>query len=63
MPSVRSSAMYRVEYDEASRRLDIWFTKTGRYSYYGVPLVIYLGLLRAPSKGTYFNDNIRERFG
>lgn len=55
--------MYRVEYDEASRRLDIWFASTGQYSYYGVPLPIYLGLLNAPSKGRYFNDNIRDQFG
>lgn len=63
MPIVSSSAMYRVEYDEASRRLDIWFTSTGQYSYYGVPLAIYLGLLNAPSKGRYFNDNIRDHYG
>jgi len=63
VPIVSSSAMYRVEYDEAAHRLDIWFTKTGQYSYFGVPLVIYLGLLSAPSKGRYFNDNIRDHYG
>jgi hypothetical protein len=63
MPIVSSSAIYRVEYDEASRRLDIWFTGTGQYSYFGVPLATYLGLLRAPSKGRYFNDNIRDQYG
>lgn len=63
MPLVSSSAMSRVEYDEGSRRLDIWFNGTGRYTYYGVPLAIYLGLLNASSKGRYFNDNIRDRFG
>lgn len=55
--------MSRVEYDPTARRLDIWFTATGRYSFYGVPLAIYTGLLGSPSKGRYFNDNIRERFG
>ena len=63
MPLVNSSAMSRVEYDTTARRLDIWFTATGRYSYYGVPLAIYTGLLGSSSKGRYFNDNIRERFG
>lgn len=62
MPVVSSSAMDRVEYDEGSRRLDIWFTSTGRYSYYSVPLAIYLGLLNAGSKGRYFNDNIRDHY-
>ena len=63
MPLVQSSAMSRVEYDQVAHRLDIWFTATGRYSYFGVPLAIYTGLLSAASKGRYFNDNIRERFG
>lgn len=63
MPAVSSSAMHRVEYDEPSQRLDIWFTSTGRYTYYGVPLAIYLGLINSSSKGRYFNDNIRDQFG
>lgn len=62
MPLVQSSAMNRVDYDEPARRLDIWFRATGRYSYFGVPLAIYVGLLNAPSKGRYFNDNIRDHF-
>ncbi|WP_367268479.1 KTSC domain-containing protein [uncultured Sphingomonas sp.] len=62
MPSVSSSAMYRVEYNAASRRLDIWFIRSGRYSYYGVPTSIYQGLLAAPSKGHYFNVHIREQY-
>jgi len=62
MPFVSSSAMSRVEYDEMTRQLDIWFTDSGRYSYYGVPLWIYEGLLAAPSKGTYFNTHIRDRY-
>jgi len=63
MPSVNSSAMYRVEYDGAGRRLDIWFTESGRYSYFGVPASVYAGLLAASSKGGYFNDHIRDRYG
>jgi hypothetical protein len=63
MPMVNSSAMHRVEYDDTARRLDIWFNGSGQYSYFGVPLVIYLGLLNSSSKGRYFNDNIREQYG
>lgn len=63
MPAVNSSAMHRVEYDEGSHRLDIWFTASGQYSYYGVPIPLYLGLLSASSKGRYFNDNIRDQYG
>jgi hypothetical protein len=63
MPYVHSSAMHRIEYAEATRRLEIWFNGTGRYTYFGVPLAVYLDLLNAPSKGSYFNDNIRDRYG
>jgi hypothetical protein len=63
MPSVSSSAMHRVEYDGGSGRLDIWFNGSGRYSYYRVPSHIYAGLLAASSKGRYFNDNIKDRYG
>lgn len=63
MPSISSSAMHRVEYDEVSRNLDIWFNGTGRYTYYRVPASVYAGLLAASSKGAYFNDHIRERYG
>jgi len=55
--------MHRVEYDEVSRNLDIWFNGTGRYTYYRVPASVYAGLLAASSKGAYFNDHIRERHG
>jgi KTSC domain len=63
MPRVRSSAMHRVEFDANARQLDIWFNDTGRYSYYGLPAAIYEGLINAGSKGRYFNDHIRDRFG
>jgi hypothetical protein len=63
MPSVSSSAMSRVEYDEGTGQLDIWFNGTGRYTYYGVPAWIYSGLLSAGSKGGYFNAHIRDRYG
>jgi hypothetical protein len=55
--------MHRVEYDEGTGRLDIWFKGTGRYSYYRVPAHIYSGLLTSGSKGSYFNNHIRDRYG
>ncbi|WP_114953682.1 KTSC domain-containing protein [Sphingomonadaceae bacterium KCTC 52780] len=63
MPSVPSWAMHRVEYDEDSRRLDIWFKETGCCSFRGVPVSVYSGLLAAPSKGRYFNQYVRDRYG
>jgi len=63
VPHVSSSAMNRVEYDEGTGRLDIWFNGTGRYTYYRVPARIYAGLLAAGSKGSYFSSHIRDRYG
>lgn len=63
MPYVSSSAMNRIEYDPGSSQLDIWFSGSGRYSYYRVPAYIYEGLLAAGSKGSYFNSHIKDRYG
>jgi hypothetical protein len=60
MPSVRSTAIDRVEW--TAGKLTIWFDKSGRYDYFGVPEHVYRGLLRAESKGRYFNQFIRGRF-
>ncbi|WP_408642420.1 KTSC domain-containing protein [Sinorhizobium chiapasense] len=41
----------------------IWFVESGGpYDYYGVPERIYIGLIKARSAGTYFNDYIRDRY-
>lgn len=44
--------------------LSLWFTQSGGpYDYYRVPQRIFDGLCQATSKGTYFNDNIRDQYG
>lgn len=64
MPQVNSTAIYRIEYDPATRRLHIWFRASGGpYTYYGVPEGVYEAFLAAPSKGTFFADHIRDRYG
>ena len=63
MPTFNSTAIRRAEYDPPSLVLELWFVESGGpYSYYGVPQHVYDGLLRASSKGTYFNDHIREQY-
>jgi hypothetical protein len=62
MPYFSSSAIERAEYDEASRRLTIWFSGGRSYDYFGVPLHVWLGLLAAGSKGAYFNRAIAGRY-
>ena len=61
MPYVRSSAISRIEWEDGT--LSIWFHRTGRYDYFGVPVHLYEKLLSAPSKGEFFNDHIRDQYG
>ncbi len=58
-----SSAIRRAEYNPATAVLQIWFVESGGpYDYYGVPQYVFDGLCRATSKGTYYNDHIRDRY-
>jgi hypothetical protein len=59
---VDSSTLLRVGYRPDSAILELTFT-TGRvYQYLDVPPRIHAGLMRAESKGRYFNRHIRPRF-
>ncbi|MHC1550955.1 KTSC domain-containing protein [Phyllobacterium sp. K27] len=63
MPIVKSSAIRRIEHNPASGTLSIWFVESGGpYDYYGVPGSVYLAFLAARSKGSFFNDYIRDRY-
>jgi hypothetical protein len=62
MPSVSSSAIQQIEFDELTHRLHITFTSGKTYTYYGVPRSIYESFLQAASKGTFFNDSIKDRY-
>jgi hypothetical protein len=59
---VQSSNIRSVGYDSASRTLEVEFHTGSIYQYFGVPEAVYQTLMRAPSKGTYFHDHIRDRF-
>ena len=62
MPYVASSAVSRIEF--AAGTMQIWFVPSGGpYSYYGVPEQVYQAFLVAPSKGRFFNDHIKDRYG
>ncbi len=62
MPAVSSSAMTYVEYRDHSEELDIVLTSGRLYTYYGVPRDIYESILRASSKGQFYNVHIRDIF-
>jgi hypothetical protein len=62
MPYFSSSAVKRAEYDPASMRLTLWFPEGVPYDFCRVPQSTFDGLCRAISKGTYYNDFIKDRY-
>ncbi len=59
---VQSSSLQTVGYDKKTKALEIEFKNGGVYQYFDVPESVYLALIGADSKGTYFQKNIRGRF-
>lgn len=59
---VESTTLATVAYDDAQELLQLQFRSRAVYQYYGVPATVHEALLRAPSKGSYFNLAIRGRF-
>ena len=59
---VISSALTEVRYDAPSGDLDIRFVSGKIYRYFNVPPEVYEGLVAAPSKGTFFNAHIKEKY-
>jgi hypothetical protein len=58
--SLLSSAIEAVDYDDERQRLDVEL-KTGRaYRYFDVPQSAFHALLAAKSKGSFYNDHIRD---
>jgi hypothetical protein len=59
---VESSTLSTLAYDSAREILQLEFRSRAIYHYYGVPAAVHEALLAAPSKGSYFNREIRGRF-
>lgn len=63
MPELDSNALSFVDYDSFRERLRATFRETGKtYDYYGVSRAEYDALMRADSKGRWFNAHIRDQF-
>ena len=62
MQSVNSSAISKVGYDESTQQMKIRFKQGKVYDFCRVPKHIFQGLLAASSKGTYYNNHIRDRY-
>ena len=60
--TVESTTLAMVAYDDARELLQLQFRSLATYQYFCVPATVHAALLRAPSKGGYFNRVIRGRF-
>jgi len=60
--AVESSTLTTIAYERTRGLLQLEFNSRALYQYFGVPAAVYEGLLRASSKGTYFNRAIRGKF-
>jgi hypothetical protein len=60
--TVESTTLATVAYDQARELLQLEFCSRAVYLYFGVPAAVHHALIGAPSKGRYFNQNIRGRF-
>ena len=59
---VESSTLETIAYDNTRELLQLEFNSHTFYLYFGVPATVHEGLMYAPSKGGYFNRNIRGKF-
>lgn len=59
---VESTTLSSAGHDAPSTVLELQFRNGAVYQYFLVPRRLYRDLLRAQSKGGYFNQNIRGRY-
>lgn len=59
----QSIALQGFDYDEQQKILKVEFTNGSTYKYHDVPKSVYQELEKSPSKGQYFNAEIRDKFG
>ncbi len=57
---VSSSNLEAVGYHPESRTLEVQFRHGGVYQYLDVPIHRYVGLMTAPSKGSFFDRFIKK---
>ncbi len=62
MIPVASKAITSIGYDPASMRMQIRFKQGHTYTFCNVPESIFDGLLKAPSKGIYYDLHIRNKY-
>jgi hypothetical protein len=60
--AVDSTLVAAIAYDAHSELLQLAFRDRTIYHYFGVPADVHEALVKAPSKGTYFNLAIRGKY-
>jgi len=59
---LNSTLLHAVTYQDQCAVLELEFRSGAVYRYFGIPQQTFEELLRAESKGGYFNSRIRNRF-
>ena len=59
---VSSRAILSIGYDSGSQTLEVEFINGTVYQYYSVPDYTFETFTNAGSKGTFFNDNIKNAY-
>lgn len=59
---VDSAAIQEIDYDAERAKLLVRFQSGERYVYVGVPGEVHRSFLDAPSKGRFFQAEIRDRY-
>lgn len=57
-----STAIQAIDYDAERAKLLVRFQSGERYVYVGVPGEVHRSFLQAPSKGRFFQAEIRDRY-
>jgi len=59
---VDSTAIQDIDYDAERAKLLVRFVSGERYVYVGVPGEVHRSFVEAPSKGRFFQAEIRDRY-
>jgi len=60
--NLKSSFLKSVGFDGGARMLEVEFASGEVWQFASVPMAVYAELVRAPSKGTYFEHFISDRY-
>jgi hypothetical protein len=63
MPILDSSSLLAVDYLAERKVLRVTFRESGKtFDYQSVPVEVFDGLMAAESKGSWFNEHVRDNY-